>query len=547
MNSRNPFKLGCAAIILVVVLRIAIGWHFLYEGVHKFNPAAQFSSEGFLGIAKGMTAEFFYWMLPDIDGVQRLELKKVKDEQNKEVDSFIVYENAWKNYYREYLAKHVPSLGKADTEAVINLYFAEGIAGFVRDYKREHANATDDDANNAWKEYLKNRLQEPASSLDDKEIGRITQTVIDTKNTWKEYCKVYLSQYVPADDVEAVANFYLSDDAAAFAQKIKKYWTDQSSVSAEDAEAIVKFCGTKEAGDLKEFLSKDIASVSTADVIVNLYAPKFAEQRAEDLVKNAAEVKTLIKSKVIFNRYLASLRAGATDTKEDVVAFVESRKRFQENNNAVRNDAVFEQERRWNRMMILRFEAAGWTRMIGAMSDGLQSDLGRAASADLAGQKGEIVPAPMQEFFSPNKLNATLTVPRIELSLPGYNLSIKSRMDALDAMVMFGLSAIGLCMILGFCNRLACLGGAAFLVFVALTTYPVPGVYPEIPSMVGNFMFVSKDVVELIALLFLAVIPAGRWGGLDYFLWHCGGKQIVGVICYPFRSHTEENPLPYKP
>ncbi len=82
--------------------------------------------------------------------------------------------------------------------------------------------------------------------------------------------------------------------------------------------------------------------------------------------------------------------------------------------------------------------------------------------------------------------------------------------------MLFPIIMLSLCLV----------GGAAFLVNVILTTWPVPGVYPPLPSAVGNFLFVSKDVVELVAMLFLASIPAGRWAGLDYFLWHCGGKQI---------------------
>ena len=347
----SPFRLCCCAIFFVVLLRIVIGWHFLYEGIHKFDPAAEFSSEGFLGIAKGPTADLYYWMLPDLEGLQRIEIGKVKDENDKEYETFIAYENAWKEYFDEYLKKN-PNVNKDE------------------------------------------------------------------------------------------------------AQKI-------------------------------------------------------------------------------FNQYLASLRAGAADVKEDVEAFKASRERFEEVKETVRNDASFEQKRRWDAMMGYRREAAGWTRMLNAMGNGLQSDLGRLADPELAGQKGEIVTAPEKELFPPNQFDIQYPIPP--------NPFVKSRMEAMDMAVMYGLSAIGLCLILGFCNRLACLGGAAFLVNVVLTTYPVPGVYPEIPSMVGNFMFVSKDVVELVAMLFLASVPAGRWAGLDYFLWHCGGKQVAWVLCYPFcrRSYAD--------
>jgi uncharacterized membrane protein YphA (DoxX/SURF4 family) len=362
---KSSYRLACCAIVFIVLLRIGIGWHFFYEGVHKFDPAAGFSSEGFLGIAKGPTADLYYWMLPDLDGIQRIEIAALKDENGKEYKTFVVYENAWKEYFEEYL-KAYPDVNKDEAQ-------------------------------------------------------------------------------------------------------------------------------------------------------------------------------------VIFNRYLESLRAGAADTEKDVNAFLKSRERFRETRKTIRNTASFEQERRWNLMMQYRREAAAWTQMLTEMGNGLQSDLGRLADPELAGQRGQIVTAPEKELIPLNKFtDLQYTIPKIEVTVPPKNeytksldLSVKSRMELMDMAVMLGLSAIGLCMILGFCTRLACLGGAAFLVNVILTTFPVPGIYPEIPSMIGNFMFVSKDVVELLALLVLVCIPSGRWGGLDYFLWNYGGKQIVEVFC-PCASSSEE-------
>jgi hypothetical protein len=58
--------------------------------------------------------------------------------------------------------------------------------------------------------------------------------------------------------------------------------------------------------------------------------------------------------------------------------------------------------------------------------------------------------------------------------------------------------------------------------------------------MVGNFLFVSKDVVELLAMLVLMSVPSGRWGGLDYFLWNYGGKQICGLFRCPCCRDKDE-------
>jgi uncharacterized membrane protein YphA (DoxX/SURF4 family) len=491
VNCKSPFKIGICAVILVVLLRVAIGWHFFYEGVHKFDPRANFSAEGFLGIAKGMTAEFYYWMLPDLDGIQRLELGRVTNENAKEEDvkegkdkkltTFIVYETAWKEYFKKYLLQYSPFVeNEADAEDVVSMG-ADKFAEWV-------------------KKKVPVTVQENIAEMNATQLA------------------AWAAQYIlPVDTAEALG------DLAKTPPQLKA-WAEHYLPSAV-AQDVVKM----NAAQLEDWAKKNLPITDIS--------------KRDDVVK----AKTLVEMKTIFNRYLASLRAGAADIEGEVDAFLKSRERFQENKQTVRNDASFEQERRWNLMMAYRREAGSWTKMLTDMGNGLQSDLGRLANPDLAGQKGHITPAPMKELFPPNPLNAQFTIPTIELTVPpansyvkSYDLSIKSRMDLMDKAVMFGLTAIGLCMMIGFCNRLACLGGAVFLVNVVLTTWPVPGVYPATPSMVGNYMFVSRDVVELLAMLFLATIPAGRWGGLDYFLWNCGGKQIVWVVCYPFTEHQED-------
>jgi uncharacterized membrane protein YphA (DoxX/SURF4 family) len=57
LNTR-PYTIGFLTVMLMVVLRVAIGWHFFQEGVaHKNDP--HWSSEGFLHQAKGPLAEMF--------------------------------------------------------------------------------------------------------------------------------------------------------------------------------------------------------------------------------------------------------------------------------------------------------------------------------------------------------------------------------------------------------------------------------------------------------------------------------------------------------
>jgi uncharacterized membrane protein YphA (DoxX/SURF4 family) len=99
--------------------------------------------------------------------------------------------------------------------------------------------------------------------------------------------------------------------------------------------------------------------------------------------------------------------------------------------------------------------------------------------------------------------------------------------DLLDFGVTWGLTAIGVCLMLGFCTRLAALGGAGFLFMVVLVQMPWPTIYPPPPEVVGHALLVDKNFVEMIAMIFLATTAVGRWGGLDYFVYHWLGRPIL--------------------
>jgi uncharacterized membrane protein YphA (DoxX/SURF4 family) len=61
------------AVIMLVLLRVSIGWHFLYAGIWKLQHP-EFSSEGFLSQAKGPLAGEFHKLIPDSEGLERLEI-----------------------------------------------------------------------------------------------------------------------------------------------------------------------------------------------------------------------------------------------------------------------------------------------------------------------------------------------------------------------------------------------------------------------------------------------------------------------------------------
>jgi thiosulfate dehydrogenase [quinone] large subunit len=72
VSRETPYQLSTVQQVALVVLRIVIGWHFLYEGYYKLMlpgwsskgvPLQPWSSAGYLKAATGPLARLFQWML----------------------------------------------------------------------------------------------------------------------------------------------------------------------------------------------------------------------------------------------------------------------------------------------------------------------------------------------------------------------------------------------------------------------------------------------------------------------------------------------------
>ena len=90
-------------------------------------------------------------------------------------------------------------------------------------------------------------------------------------------------------------------------------------------------------------------------------------------------------------------------------------------------------------------------------------------------------------------------------------------LQVVDFLNTWGLIAIGLGLILGLFTRLAAYAGVALLFVYYLNNIPMIGIEYSIPAE-GNYLIVSKTMIEAVALLVLAVFPTGSVFGLDIFI-----------------------------
>jgi len=134
----KSLQVGKCAFVMIIALRVGIGWHFFTEGANKFSDG--FSSAGFLGAAKGPLANYYHSLVPDHDG----QIRRNKEQTKK----------AWQAY-RTTAASH---FGFDDTQkAQAKRAYLATVA-----MHQHYLNDTAED----WADYRRQRVRLAEASLD---------------------------------------------------------------------------------------------------------------------------------------------------------------------------------------------------------------------------------------------------------------------------------------------------------------------------------------------------------------------------------------------
>jgi uncharacterized membrane protein YphA (DoxX/SURF4 family) len=86
----------------------------------------------------------------------------------------------------------------------------------------------------------------------------------------------------------------------------------------------------------------------------------------------------------------------------------------------------------------------------------------------------------------------------------------------IDWLIRWGLTAIGLCLILGLFTPVAAIAAALQLAAFYLASPPWPGL--PATAVGGHYLYVDRNLIELIAVLAIVCAGTGRWLGLDALL-----------------------------
>jgi thiosulfate dehydrogenase [quinone] large subunit len=85
--------------------------------------------------------------------------------------------------------------------------------------------------------------------------------------------------------------------------------------------------------------------------------------------------------------------------------------------------------------------------------------------------------------------------------------------SSIDLVVPIGLVLVGLSLMLGLFTRLGCWGAALMLALFYLSAIPLTGA--PVPGQEGEYILVSKNLIELVAVAVILAFRTERIAGLD--------------------------------
>jgi len=92
-------------------------------------------------------------------------------------------------------------------------------------------------------------------------------------------------------------------------------------------------------------------------------------------------------------------------------------------------------------------------------------------------------------------------------------------LNAMDFFNVWGLILIGAGLIVGLFTRVAAIGGIVLLAFYYLSHPAIIGVSYAIPSE-GSYLWVNKNLIELLTLWVIVLFPTWKSVGVDRFLFN---------------------------
>jgi uncharacterized membrane protein YphA (DoxX/SURF4 family) len=141
----------------------------------------------------------------------------------------------------------------------------------------------------------------------------------------------------------------------------------------------------------------------------------------------------------------------------------------------------------------------------------------------LESERRELV-GPLNSWTSELRTGLVALAKPDQIQTMGKYTAPPTELDGVNRMTMYGLYFLGLFLMLGFLTPLSALLAAGLVFTFYISNPPFPGL-PAAPNAEGSYLFVNKNLIEILALLVIASTPSGLWIGFDSILFGWIGRR----------------------
>lgn len=464
-----------AAVVLMVILRLSLGCHFFYEGVWKVTHP-EFSAEGFLRQAKGPAAGMFHAMLPDVDGHQRLKIQRFLAGE-KTLDAWAEARSAGEERFLAKLKNAKKSTEETDELLGQFRIDSEQLLWNSED-KLAAALAKSQGGVLAYFASLEEELPAETNPGEENEFPVAIKALLNELAGIEKGYHTELARLVCRET---------GGNAPVF------------TVMVPVIDEKVGIEGVVVGSTIRNLDRQEILTVRKG-ITGSQYIARLSDLKLAAIEEYGIQDEQKYEVKKLYRLYKDSLRQYLDENQEEIAAYFGALAHWEERKSRGNSGALYEKGRMHNERKQLRQEVAAWFADFEEMDGAYRSALWKLLT-------------PEQKEQGP---------------LPRY----RTRTDLINFAVTYGLTAIGLCLLLGLFTRPAALGGACFMLFVILTQPNWPTIYPPATPAEGHALLIDRNFIEMIALLTVAMTCVGRWAGLDYF--------VENYIVYLYRLITNK-------
>jgi len=499
-------RISVWAAIFLVLLRICIGWHFFFEGYGKVRSTYQgkaavnekpFSSETYFRESEGPFGKLIKANLkdPDQEVIDKLTLRPVEGDRSKAPPISLFpasLEKEWDDYFNRFVNDfRLDDRQKADAQARFDqtkTKFVNWVRGIGDEPKDKKTGETP-------RIVLRVKRKAPGagnSSADFDDEVTVAERAAELKKKSDEVRAAYAKMDRLGKDVDAANLRSLKTEVATIRTELQKELDDQTKAMKDNLAKVLDTRVTAYAAEADNqgasaTLEAMLTPMQTGKnplarmweeyaAYVRDFAPNMNEgRRAEiDVELQAAKVR--------FDRWLADQDryTGEPLAHKDVA---EWRKLYADV--LARKDPDAAQEKK---ILESRMQAE-----LKSQSDAMRAQVGATALGEERA-KG-YAPTPHEKTLWVIPKNWTL-------------------IDYLDWSTRWFLAVVGALLMVGLLTRFSSFAAAGFLLLTILTQPSVPWL-PAPPNAEGNYLFVNKNVIEMVALLVLMTTRTGKWFGLD--------------------------------